>query len=136
MTTSFIIIVKIPATAKIMPILYIFWNSVFTMYVNVFENAQFKSNMLFIAIVVPVAKKSRPVMIVVLVSVALSCLFYYTPVLKNISTGLVIIICTIVAATVGAIFFPIYQGKKKPSSESDSKDIEDDKSDYTDKEGK
>ena len=91
---------------------------------------------MFIAIVVPVAKKSRPVMIVVLVSVALSSLFYYTPVLKNISTGLVIIICTIVAATVGAIFFPIYQGKKKPSPESASKDIEDDKSDYTDKEGK
>lgn len=62
---------------------------------------------MFIAIVVPNAKKSKPVLIVVCIAVSLSCLFYYVPFLHQISEGISIIICTVVAAIVGAIFFPL-----------------------------
>ena len=62
---------------------------------------------MFIAIVVPNAKKSKPVLIVVLIAVVLSCMFYYIPFLNEISTGITIIICTVLAAVAGAIFFPV-----------------------------
>lgn len=62
---------------------------------------------MFIAIIIPPAKKSRPVTAVILIAVALSCLFYFIPVLKEVSSGFVIIICTIMAAAFGAIFFPV-----------------------------
>lgn len=62
---------------------------------------------MFIAIVFPVAKKSRSVMCVAGVAVFMSCLFRYVPFLKNISEGISIIICTIAAATLGAILFPV-----------------------------
>ena len=62
---------------------------------------------MFIAIVVPNAKKSKPVLIVVCIAVSLSCLFYYVPFLHQISEGISIIICTVVAAIIGAIFFSL-----------------------------
>ena len=62
---------------------------------------------MFIAIVIPEAKKKRPVLIVALIAVALSCLFYYIPGLNEISAGISIIICTVAAAAVGAVLFPI-----------------------------
>lgn len=62
---------------------------------------------MFIAIVIPEAKKKRPVLIVALIAVVLSCLFYYIPGLNEISAGISIIICTVVAAAVGAVLFPI-----------------------------
>lgn len=62
---------------------------------------------MFIAIVIPVAKKSRPVLCVAGVAVLCSCLFYYLPALQGVSAGIAIIICTVVAATLGAILFPV-----------------------------
>ena len=62
---------------------------------------------MFIAIVLPVAKKSKAVLIVASIAVFLSSLFRYVPILQNVSDGISIIICTVVAATVGAICFPV-----------------------------
>ncbi|MBQ1849764.1 MAG: AzlC family ABC transporter permease [Lachnospiraceae bacterium] len=62
---------------------------------------------MFIAIVVPVAKKSRPVLIVACIAIGCSCLFRYVPLLNQVSEGISIIICTVVAAVLGAIFFPV-----------------------------
>lgn len=62
---------------------------------------------MFIAIVFPVAKKSKAVLIVASIAVCCSCLFRYVPFLQGISDGISIIICTIAAATLGAIFFPV-----------------------------
>ncbi len=62
---------------------------------------------MFIAIVIPVAKKSRPVMVVVLISLVLSCLIYYVPAFDFISSGIAIIICTVAASAIGAWLFPI-----------------------------
>lgn len=59
-------------------------------------------------------KKSRPVTVVVLVSVALSCAFAYLPVLKTVSSGFVIIICALAASAVGAVLAPVEE-KKAPA---------------------
>lgn len=62
---------------------------------------------MFIAIIIPPAKKSRPVFGVVMSSIALSCLFFYVPGLKNVSSGFVIIICAVAASLLGALLFPV-----------------------------
>ena len=62
---------------------------------------------MFVAVFVPPMKKSGAVSAVVLISVALSCAFAYIPHLKKVSSGFVIIICAVIAATVGAIIKPV-----------------------------
>ena len=62
---------------------------------------------MFIAIVVPVARESREVLLVVAAALVLSTAFYYLPVLKEISSGFSIIICTVTAAALGACLFPV-----------------------------
>lgn len=64
---------------------------------------------MFIAIVVPVAKKSKEVLIVAGTAVFFSCLFRYVPALQGVSEGIAIIICTVVAAVLGAIVFPVQE---------------------------
>lgn len=62
---------------------------------------------MFIAIVVPVAKKERPVLIVVALAAGLSCLFTWLPGLKSISSGIAVSLCALIAAAIGAAAFPI-----------------------------
>ncbi len=61
---------------------------------------------MFIAIFVPAARKEKSVAVCVLIAIALSCLFAFTPVLKNLSSGYVIVLVTIVAAAFCAWKFP------------------------------
>ena len=62
---------------------------------------------MFIAIVLPVAAKSKAVFIVSLISVCMSTAFYYVPFLnKTVSSGFAIIICSVAAAVTGAVFMP------------------------------
>lgn len=68
---------------------------------------------MFIAIIVPPARKSKPVLIVVIVAALISCGFYYIPALKNLSSGFVIIISGVVAATIGAVIAPIREEEGK-----------------------
>lgn len=62
---------------------------------------------MFVAIVIPEIKTSKPTALCVLIAIALSCIFFYTPVLKTVSTGFVIIICSVIASTIMAILKPI-----------------------------
>ena len=62
---------------------------------------------MFVAIVAPDAKRERPLLVVVTVALVLSCLFYYLPLLRDISSGLTVCICAIAAAVVGAVIFPV-----------------------------
>lgn len=62
---------------------------------------------MFVAIVAPKAKESLSLLLVVGIAITLSCLFYYLPFLSTVSSGLAVCICAIVAAIIGAIFFPI-----------------------------
>ena len=66
---------------------------------------------MFIAIVVPVARESREVLLVVAAALILSTAFYYLPVLKEISSGFSIIICTVAAAALGGCLFPVEGGE-------------------------
>lgn len=68
---------------------------------------------MFVAIVVPVARKARPVMCVVIIAIVLSCIFYYVPIFQSISSGIAVILATVIAASVGAWLFPV------PASEKD-----------------
>ena len=64
---------------------------------------------MFIAVVVPVAVKVRPVLWVVVIAALLSILIYYIPLFSGVSTGMSIIICTILASAMGALLFPVSQ---------------------------
>ena len=62
---------------------------------------------MFIAIVVPPAKKERKILIAVILSLILSSLFAWVPVLQKVSAGVSIVLCTVVAAAVCAALFPV-----------------------------
>ena len=62
---------------------------------------------MFIAIIIPEAKKSVAITVVSLIAVGLSCMFYFVPMLSSISSGLTICICALIATCIGAILFPI-----------------------------
>ena len=62
---------------------------------------------LFLAIIIPPSKKSRPVLGVVVASMAVSTVFAVTPVLKQVSSGFMIIITTLLVAGLAAYFCPL-----------------------------
>lgn len=62
---------------------------------------------MFVAIVVPKAKREPNVLKCVLVAVLLSCTFYFIPALAGVPQGFVIIICAVFASTVFAVIAPI-----------------------------
>ena len=62
---------------------------------------------MFIAIVVPPAKKERQILAAVVLALICSCLFAWVPGLKNVSAGISIVLCTVAAAAVCAVLFPI-----------------------------
>ena len=64
---------------------------------------------MFIAIVVPEARKSRPTALCAGIAVALSCLFYYVPMLSQIPSGFTVILCAVAASLVMALVAPIPQ---------------------------
>lgn len=62
---------------------------------------------MFIAIIIPPAKKSRAIAVVIALAVLIECILYYMPVFQCISSGFQVIIATIAAAALGAAFFPV-----------------------------
>ena len=62
---------------------------------------------MFIAIVVPPAKKEKEIFAAVLLALVCSCLFAWVPALKTVSAGLAIVICTVAATALCAVLFPI-----------------------------
>ena len=62
---------------------------------------------MFIAIVVPQTKEEKPILIAVILALIFSCLFTWMPWLSQISSGLAIVICTVLAASVCALLFPV-----------------------------
>ena len=61
----------------------------------------------FVAIVIPPARKERPVLAVVGLALVPSCIFAWVPGLKSVSAGISIVICTVAAAAACAAVFPI-----------------------------
>ena len=62
---------------------------------------------MFVAIVVPPAKKERPILLCALLALGCSSLFTWAPLLSSVSPGISIVVCTVVAAAVCAWLFPI-----------------------------
>ena len=62
---------------------------------------------MFIAIVIPPAKKERSVAAAALLALVFSCLFAWVPVLQKAPTGTPIVICTVAAAALCAWLFPV-----------------------------
>lgn len=62
---------------------------------------------MFLAIIVPPARKVRPVLFAVLLSAAVSSLFYYAPLLRELSRGWVIILCAVGVSALMAWKFPV-----------------------------
>ena len=62
---------------------------------------------MFIAIVVPQAKDEKPMLVSVLLALIFSCLLRWTPMLNKIDSGLAIVICTVAAAALCAVLFPV-----------------------------
>jgi len=69
---------------------------------------------MFIAIIVPEAKKSFAAFSVILIAIALSYILKEIPAVNyHLSAGQVKIICAIVSAGIGAIFFPLKSSIEK-----------------------
>ena len=62
---------------------------------------------MFLAIIIPPAKKDRAVLFVVLLSMGISCAFTFVPVLNRVSTGFVIIITAVLVSALAAILRPV-----------------------------
>jgi 4-azaleucine resistance transporter AzlC len=63
---------------------------------------------MFIAIITPVARQSRPVLLVIILAVSLSILGWYWPWLQAVPLGWRLIGCTVIAALAGALLAPIH----------------------------
>ncbi len=66
---------------------------------------------MFIAIIVPPARHSRPIAKVIGISVVLSCIFKWVPRLNGISSGWVIILCAVVASAYAALRYPVHEAE-------------------------
>ena len=62
---------------------------------------------MFIAIIIPPARKERGVLLSICVSVAVSLLIYYIPLFEFITEGFSIIICAIIGAAIAAFMNPV-----------------------------
>ena len=69
---------------------------------------------MFIAIIVPACRSHRPVLLVTVAAVGLSCLLAQIP---GISSGFSIILCALAAAGLGAKLFPIQEAEKEEQEE-------------------
>lgn len=62
---------------------------------------------MFIAVMLPPAKKEKGVLGAILLAVALSCGFSFLPLLKNVSQSIAIILCAVISAAVMALLCPL-----------------------------
>lgn len=64
---------------------------------------------MFIAIVVPQAREEKPMLLSMVLALVFSCLFVWVPVLNGVSSGMAIVLCTVAAAAICALIFPVEQ---------------------------
>lgn len=62
---------------------------------------------MFIAIIVPPMTKNKGVMLVVFISVALSCALYFIPIFSILSSGFSVVICAVLSSIIVALIFPV-----------------------------
>lgn len=64
---------------------------------------------MFIAIVVPQARQEKSMLVCMALALLISCLFTWVPGLKDISSGLAIVLSTVITAAICALLFPIQE---------------------------
>lgn len=62
---------------------------------------------MFIAIVVPQARQEKSMLVCMALALVFSCLFTWVPLLNQVGAGLAIVICTVAAAAICAVAFPL-----------------------------
>jgi len=62
---------------------------------------------MFLAIILPVARESKGVLVAVVIAAVISCTIRFMPVFDFITSGFSIIICAVIAAGLAAVFFPV-----------------------------
>ncbi len=62
---------------------------------------------MFIAIIIPPARKLKPVAVILLLSVIIHCCLRYIPIFFFISSGFRVIIATVLSAGIGAFLYPM-----------------------------
>ena len=75
---------------------------------------------MFIAIIVPPSRDDRHILLLLAATIALSCLFYFLPVLKDLPSGVNIIVCSIVCTVAVSLLFP--RTEKEDGSEERAQD--------------
>ncbi|NLL07147.1 MAG: AzlC family ABC transporter permease [Clostridiaceae bacterium] len=68
---------------------------------------------MFIAIIIPPARKSKSILMIILVSIGINMLLKYIPLFSFISSGFRVIIATILGAGTGAALWPIEDERKE-----------------------
>lgn len=61
---------------------------------------------MFIALIIPPSKHSRNVLVIVIISILITCIIKYLPLFSFISSGFRIIIASVIAAGIGTFIFP------------------------------
>lgn len=72
---------------------------------------------MFLAIIIPPAKKNKTLVWVIILAMALSAAFHYIPGLNKISSGFVIIIVTVIVAALASVLRPIKDEPEKEGAE-------------------
>lgn len=72
---------------------------------------------MFVAIVVPVAKKEKMTALCVLFAIAISCAFKYIPLLQIVPSGFTVIICAVTASVLFAVIAPVKTDKNAKEAE-------------------
>ncbi len=75
---------------------------------------------MFIAIIIPPVKKSKAVLVILLVSITSVCIMKYVSLFSFISSGFRVIIATLLGAGIGACLFPSEEEAPKEESEGRS----------------
>lgn len=61
---------------------------------------------MFVAIVVPSAKKDKTLFMAVAIAAVLSCIFYFAPYLNALTGGISVVVVTLISAGICALLFP------------------------------
>ena len=72
---------------------------------------------MFIAILLPAAKKSKPVIMIILTSILMVCFLRYIPLFCWISSGFRVIIATLAGAGIGALLYPMEEPGREVDQE-------------------
>ena len=61
---------------------------------------------MFIAIIVPPARDDKHVLLLLAITIVLSCIFYFVPVLQELPSGINIIVCSVICTVLLSLLFP------------------------------